>query len=76
VLGDVLEAILRSLEASNNRKSTSKAEDVPSGSSSVAGSGNDDNALLKRPWVEVLAVNRSRWQKKHDDGEKLNVLVP
>ena len=26
--------------------------------------------VVNRPWVDILAENRAKWQKKHDAGEK------
>jgi len=60
VLGDVLESILRALDAANRGK----------GKDDQASALAEEKSLLKRPWTEVLAVNRSHWQKKHDSGEE------
>ena len=56
VLGDVLEAILKSLESASKKVRT-----IPEG-------GGPEEPLLKRPWVDNLGVNREHWQAKHDSG--------
>merc|ERR1712083_1014734 len=40
----------------------------PSLSSNATAAGN--NAVLHRPWADILTENRAKWQKKHDAGEK------
>lgn len=60
VLGDVLETILRGMEQSNKK---------PSNRDDTADQQVEKAPLLKRPWVDILAVNREKWQAKHDAGK-------
>ena len=54
VLGDVLEAIFRSVEAAN------RPPDAPV--------SEDDGVKLKRPWVDQLVVNKTKWSAKNEAG--------
>ena len=64
VLGDVLEAIFRSLEAANR---------TPAGSESTAGGQPPHHAAaaakkLSRPWVDQLGINKAKWAAKNEAG--------
>ena len=65
VLGDVLEAIFRSLEAANR---------TPAGSESTAGHGQPPHHAsaaakkLSRPWVDQLGINKAKWAAKNEAG--------
>ena len=60
VLGDVLEAIFRSLEAANRTP----------GSESTAGQPHHASAAkkLNRPWVDQLGINKAKWAAKNEAG--------
>ena len=56
VLGDVLEAIFRSLEAANRTPGDSQ----PTSEKSAR--------KLNRPWVDQLGVNKAKWAAKNEAG--------
>ena len=63
VLGDVLEAIFRSLEAANRTPgSESSAGHAPSHASAAAAK------KLNRPWVDQLGINKAKWAAKNEAG--------
>ena len=84
ILGDVLESILKALDAANKKPNKGggggggTAGKISEEGSSSNGSGketennNNNNTyeLMKRPWLDNLTVNRARWQNKHDDGKE------
>ena len=79
ILGDVLESILKALEAANKKPNARRIPEEGSGVSSnnnAASNTNENNnnaaaaaQIMKRPWIDNLTVNRERWQTKHDDGK-------
>jgi len=71
VIGDSLDLILGTLDIPPNARPASVPENRQShhpSLSSNASAGN--NAVLHRPWADILTENRAKWQKKHDAGEK------
>ena len=60
VLGDVLEAIFRSLEAANR----TPGDSGPHPTSDTKSAGKK----LKRPWVDQLGLNKAKWAAKNDAG--------
>ena len=60
VLGDVLEAIFRSLEAANR---------TPDAAPSAAPDSASSGVKLKRPWVDQLVVNKTKWAAKNEAGK-------
>eukprot|EP00094_Tigriopus_californicus_P013766 TCALIF_13321-PB protein Name:"Similar to Pde1c Calcium/calmodulin-dependent 3',5'-cyclic nucleotide phosphodiesterase 1C (Rattus norvegicus)" AED:0.06 eAED:0.06 QI:50/1/0.91/1/0.81/0.83/12/225/855 len=61
VLGDVLETILRGMEQANKK---------PGNRDDSTEQQLEKAPLLKRPWMDILAVNKEKWQAKHDAGEQ------
>ena len=59
VLGDVLEAIFRSLEAANR---------TPGESGPPTSDHKSTAKKLKRPWVDQLGLNKAKWAAKNDAG--------
>ena len=59
VLGDVLEAIFRSLEAANR---TPGSDGQPPHHASAAAK------KLNRPWVDQLGINKAKWAAKNEAG--------
>ena len=59
VLGDVLEAIFRSLEAANR---TPGNDGQPLSHASAAAK------KLNRPWVDQLGINKAKWAAKNEAG--------
>jgi hypothetical protein len=54
VLGDVIEAIMRNLQAANKKPDApALAVDAP---------------VLLRPWTAILAKNKGTWAEKHESG--------
>ncbi len=74
ILGDAVEAILRSLETSGNNNNNGEGGEAKATTLSASAT-SDQKALLTRPWVDHLVVNKSHWQKKQDDGESLITLL-
>ena len=71
VIGDSLDLILGTLDIPPNARPASVPENRQShhpSLSSNASAGN--NAVLHRPWADILTENRAKWQKKHDAGKK------
>ena len=61
VLGDVLEAIFRSLEAANRTPGSESAGQPHHASAAAA-------KKLNRPWVDQLGINKAKWAAKNEAG--------
>ena len=60
VLGDVLEAIFRSLEAANAQP----GQKPP-----------NSEKKMNRPWVDQLGVNKAKWAAKNEAGQTYDLTV-
>ena len=59
VLGDVLDAILKPLDYGRRPVPIENAE--------------NNERMLYRPWIDILAVNKKEWTDKHDAGTISNL---